>query len=166
MFKGVTDPEVQTALSLLEARVNALSSSRLSLSSRLAILEDDDDPRPVRPEIGSSGSDRSLFRVLSTNGNKLTISGGYVLGFNTSIELATTEVTVIGNAESPSYIYASGVISPSLSGEIVSTAVTTFPVHTANSWVRPLWKVCLINGVASVLSDLRNVIDLKTWAGP
>lgn len=54
MFKGITDPNVQTALALLEARINYISNERRTLSSRLAVLEDDDDPRPVRPENGSS----------------------------------------------------------------------------------------------------------------
>ncbi len=52
MFQGITDPNVQTALALLEARINYISNERRTLSSRLAVLEDDDDPRPVRPGNG------------------------------------------------------------------------------------------------------------------
>lgn len=123
-------------------------------------------PDGLRVKSRAVAADRSVFRIKAVGTTTVTIAGGPVLGFNDYVAIADTEVTVIGNLETPAYIYAAGELRPSTTGAIVTTAVTTFPVHTGNQWVRPLWKVCLVNGRVRILEDLRLVIDLKTWAGP
>ena len=48
MIQNIADPNVAVALALLESRLNILAKDRGTLSSRVAILEDDDDPKPDR----------------------------------------------------------------------------------------------------------------------
>ena len=108
----------------------------------------------------------AVYDIKSVSGNKVTVYGGPVLGFNDDLTIQDTEVTVIGNLEAPSYIFATGVVRPNVTGIIETDAVTDRPKHTGNAWVKLLWKVCLVNGRARVLQDLRHTIDLKSWEGP
>lgn len=120
---------------------------------------------------GGSSQHTKAFSVASadTTTLKVTVRGGPVVGFSGKVDVAETEVNVGGTEANPHYVYVQGTISPlTAATQTVSTA--TFPVHDAQYWRKPLFKVYVNdNGTITIPAGgvyHDGVIDLKTWYGP
>lgn len=152
MFQGITDPNVQTALALLEARINYISNERRTLSSRLAVLEDDDDPRPVRPDGGLSTSTypRSFGLVSVNPAGTVKLRGGYIIHGETRVDVSGGDVIVSGGTyAAPTYVTVRYTYGGSAS--LLPNSVGTFPLPVANSyWQQPILSVYQERGVVKV----------------
>lgn len=108
---------------------------------------------------------------VSVAGTTATLNGGYVLGFDSALDLHDTgrEVSCGGTEAAPHLIVVQGTFAP-FSGEILANSVakSSFTGHSAAVWRFPLYTVFIRKGVV-VMDRIHHIgcpINLKLVAGP